>query len=55
MEIVRYLDHWDLATSIDNCEFCNNQVEFPGYIISKDCIGMSEEKVQTREWQDSSN
>jgi hypothetical protein len=52
MEMLRCLDQWNLATSINKCEFHNQQVEFLRNIISKYGIAISEEKVQTiREWQ----
>jgi hypothetical protein len=52
MEVLRRLDQWNLAASIDKCEFHKDTVEFLGYIISKNGIAMSEEKVETiREWK----
>jgi hypothetical protein len=45
MEVLRHLDQWNLATSINTYIFYKEQVELLGYIISKDRIAISEETI----------
>jgi hypothetical protein len=44
--------HGNLAASIQQCEFHKDSVEFLGYIISKDGITITEDKVEAiRYWE----
>jgi hypothetical protein len=45
-EALSRLHAWNLAASIDKYEFHIDTVEFLGYIISRDGIAMSEEKIE---------
>jgi len=50
-EVLSRLRKWNLAAAWDKCEFHKSEIEFLGYIISKDAVSMSEEKVKSvREW-----
>jgi hypothetical protein len=43
---------WNLVVSIDKCKFHKDIVEFLGYIIFRDDISISEEKIEAiRSWE----
>jgi hypothetical protein len=46
-EVLSRLQKWDLATSIDKCEFHKSEIEFLGYMISNTDINIAQNKVQT--------
>jgi hypothetical protein len=51
-EVLERLYIWNHAISIKKCRFHKDFVEFLGYIISKDNIAMSEDKVEAiRSWE----
>jgi hypothetical protein len=45
-EVLKYLAENGLAILQDKCFWCTTQVDFLGYIISKDGIEMAQDKVQ---------
>jgi hypothetical protein len=51
-EVLSHLQKWDLAASIDKCEFHKSEIEFLGYMISDTGINMAQDKVQmVLEWE----
>ena len=51
-EVLSRLQKWNLAASIDKCEFHKSEIEFLGYMISDTGINMAQDKVQTvLEWK----
>jgi hypothetical protein len=51
-EVFSCLQKWDLAASIDKCEFHKSEIEFLGYMIFDTGINMAQDKVQTvLEWE----
>jgi chaperone required for assembly of F1-ATPase len=51
-EVLSHLQKWDLAASINKCEFHKSEIKFLGYRISDMGINMAQDKVQTvLEWE----
>jgi hypothetical protein len=51
-EVLSRLQKWDLAVSIDKCEFHKSEIKFLSYMISDMGINMVQDKVQTvLEWE----
>jgi hypothetical protein len=51
-EVLSRLYVWNLAASINKCEFHIDTVKFLGYIISRDSITMSEKNIEViRSWE----
>jgi hypothetical protein len=44
-EVLSHLQKWDLAISIDKCEFHKLDIEFLGYMIFNTGINMAQDKV----------
>jgi chaperone required for assembly of F1-ATPase len=40
-EVLSFLSKWDLAVSIDKCEFHKSKIEFLGYMISNTGINIA--------------
>jgi hypothetical protein len=51
-EVFSHLQKWDLAASIDECEFHKSEIEFFSYMISDMGINMDQDTIQTvLEWE----
>jgi chaperone required for assembly of F1-ATPase len=44
-EVLSHLQTWDLAVSIEKCEFHKSEIDFLGYMISDTAINMAQDKV----------
>ena len=47
VEVLRRLQQWNLAASLETCDWHRSSVQFSGYIILNEGVGMSDGKVQS--------